>query len=96
MPRSAEADSVPSSAAMEVPRKDNHHYDNYKPPQISGSTSPDSGSKVMDSIVFLTNPPSEYETLQNKDVGGDKGKEAAPTHSIDISVRYETAYPTTW
>lgn len=97
------AEALPSSAAtaIEPTRKEDPHYDNYKPPQILGSTPPGTPLKVMDSIVFLNNPSSEYETLkfssstpipENKSAGGVEEDPAVDTET-DISVRYEIAYP---
>ena len=98
LPRSTEAPSA--AAAVEAPRKEDPHYDNYKPPQILGTTPPGTPSKVMDSIVFLKS--NEYETFKfgsstpipkNKDAGDDRRTEgAADAGTMDISVRYDTPH----
>lgn len=87
--RSPEA-PAPVSTAVQVPRGNasEHQYDNYKP-RVLGSTPPDSRSKVMDAIVFLANPTSEYDSCIRR--SGDKGEGISPTKTVDISARYETA-----
>lgn len=96
LPKSVEAPplSVSSSGTVGVPVSEDPHYDNYKP-RVLGSTPPGSGSKVMDSIVFLSSPTPEYDNCKPKagDKIGGKGGQAAPSKTVDISVRYETAYP---
>lgn len=94
--------SVSSSAAVEMPRVEDPHYDNYKP-RVLGSTPPGSGSKVMEAIVFLSSPTHEYDSCTLKDgdksgdkdgdKSGDKGGETTSSKTVDISARYETAYP---
>lgn len=91
--RSAEDPTPPVSAAVGVPLSSDRHepqYDNCRP-KILGSTPPGSGTKVMDSIMFLSSPPHEYDNCKPR--GGDKGKETTPTKTVDISARYETAFP---
>lgn len=84
---------APVSAAMQVPRTNasEHQYDNYKP-RVLGTTPPDSESKVMDAIVFLANPTSEYDNCAARI--GNKAAEASPTKASPTKASPTKALPT--